>query len=184
MFSTCSRLHPINCFFWGCFHVTEISVKWKSSPEESRACGELAANNVLRFERIAFCNWESDSPFLPPAEPQKRDLLFHARGALALEHLRSRIPTASRKSVRRPIRLPPNRARRAVGSRKSLQRLRRRASWPRRTGAIAASLTGADEPGSVRGTTKTVVPGKTIASTVAADCDKTPTSNDRAATTL
>src|SRR5207247_3352434 len=62
------------------------------------------------------------------------------------------IPTAPRKSVRRSIPLPPSSARRAVGSRKSLQKLRRHASWQRRTGAIAASLKAADEAGPARGT--------------------------------
>src|SRR6266511_1863799 len=52
---------------------------------------------------------------------------------------------------------------------------------PRRTGAIGASLIAADGAGSARGTTKTVAPGKTIAATVAADCDKIPACTDRAA---
>src|SRR4030095_11537382 len=132
----------------------------------------------------ALCNSGNGSRLLPPAEQRKRDLLFHARVAQARVHPRSRIPTASRKSVRRPIRLPPSRARRAVGSRKSLQKLRRRANWPRRTGAIAASLKAADEAGSARGTTKKVAPGKTIAAKVAADCGKMPACSDRAAVIL
>src|SRR4030095_15696998 len=127
----------------------------------------------------ALCNSGNGSRLLPPAEQRKRDLLFHARVAQARVHPRSRIPTAPRKSVRRPIRLPPSRAKRAVGSRKSLQKLRRRANWPRRTGAIAASLEAADEAESARGTIKTVAQYKTIAAAVAVDCDRMPASNDK-----
>src|SRR5437764_14272942 len=117
----------------------QISAKRQSSPREFPAYGEWAANNVLRFELIALCNSGNGSPFLPRAERRNRDLLFHATVARARVHLRSRIPTDVRRFVHRPLLLPPSRARHAFGSRKSLQKLRRRASWLRRTGARAAS---------------------------------------------
>src|SRR6266513_686567 len=106
----------------------QISAKRQASPREFRAYGEWAANNVLRFECIALCNSGNGSRFLPPAERRKRDLLFHATIARERVHLRSRIPTAARRFVHRSLPLPPSRARHAVGSRKSLQKLRRRAS--------------------------------------------------------
>src|SRR5882724_12612107 len=97
---------------------TSSAARRISGPRGSRAYDEWVANNALRPQRNARCNWAIDLQVLPPTEMRKLDLVSHATIELEPARLQSQLPTAARKSLH-PLLLPqPKLAMRGVGSRK------------------------------------------------------------------
>src|SRR5207245_10532397 len=92
----------------------------KSGPEGFHAYAGSAANNDLRCQRTALCNWAVARQFLSPGELRKRGLAFRATVERAPALLRWENPTAARRSARPPLPLQSIRARRGTGSQKRL----------------------------------------------------------------
>src|SRR5436190_1440038 len=88
---------------------------------------ELAASNDLHHQRTELHNSAIGWRCLPPGEPRKPDLVFHATVEPAPELLRLESPRAAHKSARRSLHPQPILARHVVDFRRPLQRRRNRA---------------------------------------------------------